>query len=194
MGGLPETKVLGDDQDNDSGKKTAEGQATKNGETKSEPTLSKPSKNNELRAADGHQHVDSQSADKPAIQRKKSVSFAEGTKKEDATTSKRHSLPLRPRRENSNYNLHDLMLRFSARKRSRSSEFKSGCFFSKIDSAYVLCHRSWIRSKRQPESTKGRALFGSCAYGGIFRRCSATLADDSIQHERCWLSSSGDRS
>lgn len=142
MGGLPETKVSGDGHDNDSGKRTAEGQVTKFGEIKSEPTSSKPSKINELRATDGHQHVDSQSADKPAIQRKKSVSFAEGTKKEDATTSKRHSLPLRPRREDSNCNLHDLMLRFSARKWCRNSESKSGCFFSEIDSAYVLCQRS----------------------------------------------------
>ena len=102
MGGLPRAKVSGDDQDNDSGKKTAEGQATKNEETKSEVTSSKPSKINELRATDRHQHEDSQSADKPAIQRKKSVSFAEGTKEEDATTSKRHTLPLRSRREDSN--------------------------------------------------------------------------------------------
>lgn len=102
MSGLPETKVSGGDQDNASGKKTAVKQATKIGEKKSEVTTSKLSKAIKLGSTGGHQHVDSQSADKPTIQRKKSVSFAEGTKKEDATTSKRQGLPLRPRRKDSN--------------------------------------------------------------------------------------------
>lgn len=37
--------------------------------------------------------------EKPLISRKKSVTFAEGTKKEDSTISKRQSLPFRPRSE-----------------------------------------------------------------------------------------------
>lgn len=94
---LPETKVSDDGQDNASGKESAVRQATENGETRSEATTSKLSTINKLRSTGGHQHVNSQSADKPTVQRKKSVTFAEGTKKDDATTSKRQSLSSRPR-------------------------------------------------------------------------------------------------
>lgn len=99
MSGLPETKVSVDGQNKVSGEKIAERQATKDEKMNSEATTSKPSNINKLRSIGGHQHMDSQPADKPTMQRKKSVSFAEGTKKEDATTTKRHSLLLRPRRE-----------------------------------------------------------------------------------------------
>ncbi|MCJ1462986.1 hypothetical protein MMC07_001590 [Pseudocyphellaria aurata] len=97
VSGLPETKVSHDGQNKASGEKIAIRQATKNEKTNPEATTSKPSNINKLGSIGGHQHVDLQPADKPAMQRKKSVSFAEGTKKEDATTTRRQGLVLRPR-------------------------------------------------------------------------------------------------
>lgn len=65
----------------------------KTGEAQDQDSGSRPNK----RSAIPDQHLDRPVIDKPSIHRKKSVTFAEGTKKEDASTSKRQVFPLRPK-------------------------------------------------------------------------------------------------
>lgn len=117
--GLPEDELLSGVSADASSKEIIADHSAQNGDVSSAQTISKQVKSDKSENLAQNTSRNSAPGKQPRVERKKSVSFAEGTKIEDATTSKQHTLPHRPASEDPYCRSRYLTLRFFTRTEFR---------------------------------------------------------------------------